>query len=205
MKNILFGSLLLLGPYWLQAQLDSRSYRAIAVMNTQTKLPFSQFAGLFYKAFHPGLEFTAGKNFRVKNKHDWYYDIRLAYFYHRFVQHGFPVYSNLGYRYRLNTRWSVFTEAGAGYFHSLPSTAKLRLNDAGQYQNNKGIGRAQANACFGIGTGYRLHPAKNGSSTLFMCFQQRVQFPFVKSYVPVLPYTGILFGISRPVSGKKHK
>ncbi len=187
----------------LDAQNSGGKYFTVAVLNTQTDLPFSKFAGMFYKAFHPGIEFSYGKNFSVKNKHDWYYDFRLAYFYHRFVQHGVPLYSNLGYRYKFNSRWSASGELGAGYLHSIPATAKLRLNEEGVYENNKGPGRMQVNACFGIGAGYLLQPSSPASLKLFINYQQRLQMPFVKSYVPVLPYNSFLIGISKPLIRKK--
>ncbi len=184
-----------------QQQLKTK-FISFSVMNTHTALPFGKFTGIFYKAFHPGIEISYGKNFAVKNKHDWYYDFRLACFYHRFVQYGIPVYSNLGYRYKFNQHWSAFTEAGVGYLHSIPATAKLRLNEAGDYENNKGPGRMQANACFALGAGYQLQGASANSLNLFISYQQRLQFPFVKSYVPLLPYNSFLLGLSRPLTRK---
>jgi hypothetical protein len=195
--------LLLASPLFLPAQSPARHYMGLAVMNTQTDLPFGKFTGMFYKAFHPGIEFSYGKNFSIKNKHDWYYDFRLAYFYHRFVQHGIPLYSNLGYRYKINQRWSATVELGAGYLHSIPATAKLRLNSDGEYEPDKGLGRMQVNACFAIGTGYLLNPADPSSLKLFINYQQRLQMPFVKSYVPLLPYNSFLIGITKPVIRKK--
>lgn len=187
----------------LDAQNSGKKYFSIAILNTQTDFPFSKFTGMFYKAFHPGVEFTYGKNFSIKPRHDWYYDFRLAYFYHRFVQHGIPLYSNLGYRYKFNQRWSASGELGAGYLHSIPATAKLRLNEEGDYENDKGLGRMQVNACFALGACYQLHPASPSSLKLFISYQQRLQMPFVKSYVPMLPYNSFLIGVSKPVIRKK--
>ncbi len=200
-KKIFF--LLLLIPGLLTAQSGIKKYISVGLMNTQTDLPFGKFTGLFYKAFHPGVDFAYGKNFSIKTKHDWYYDFRLAYFYHRFVQHGIPVYSNLGYRYKFNQRWSASGEIGAGYLHSIPATAKLRLTASGEYENNKGLGRMQVNACFALGAGYQLQPASHSSYKLFVSYQQRLQMPFVKSYVPILPYNSFLIGITKPVIRKK--
>jgi hypothetical protein len=186
----------------LEAQNTGRKFISVAVLNTQTDLPFSKFTGMFYKAFHPGIEFSYGKNFKVKPRHDWYYDFRLAYFYHRFVQHGIPVYSNMGYRYKFKSPFSLSAEAGAGYLHSIPATAKLRLNENGDYVNDKGIGRVQVNVCFGIGAGYLLRPSSPSSLKLFINYQQRLQLPFVRSYVPILPYNSFLIGLSKPVHRK---
>lgn len=203
MKKYIGLLLLFICSLRMQAQTESRTYGSMAFMNTQTDLPFGKFAGLFYKAFHPGVEVAYGRNFSVKKKHDWYYDIRLAYFYHRFVQHGIPLYSNLGYRYKFNNRWSVSAETGAGYLHSIPATAQFRLNEEGEYKPDKGIGRMQVNACIAIGGGYKLTPASPSSLKLFFSYQQRLQLPFVKSYVPLLPYNSVLIGVAKPVNRKK--
>jgi hypothetical protein len=197
--------LLLTWPHLLSPQTGKNKYLSLGVMNTQTDMPFGKFTGIFYKAFHPGIEVAYGRNFSIKENHDWYYDFRLAYFYHRFVQHGIPVYSNLGYRYKFNQRWSASGELGAGYLHSIPATAKLKLNAQGEYENDKGIGRMQANVCFAIGAGYQLHPSVAASWKIFFNYQQRLQMPFVKSYVPVLPYNNFLIGLSKQVMKKKNK
>ncbi len=203
MKKILFFLLLFVLSIKLQAQLKTTNkYVSYAMMNTQTDLPIGKFAGLFSKAFHPGIEFSIGKNFSAKTNHDWYYDFRLAYFYHRFVQHGIPVYSNLGYRYKFNKRWSASGEIGAGYLHSIPATAKLHLTESGDYENNKGLGRMQVNTCFALGAGYQLYPASPSSFKLFVCYQQRLQMPFFALYVPILPYNNFLIGITKPVIRK---
>jgi hypothetical protein len=178
-------------------------YVSVAVINIQTEYPFGKFAGMFSDAFHPGIEAALGKNFSIKKKHDWFWDARVGYFFHRFVQHGIPIYANIGYRYKFKTRFSSDLTLGAGYMHSIPATAKLKLNEAGEYENNKGIGRMQANVCFGIGAGYLLNPENTRSIKVFVTYQQRLQMPFVKSYVPILPYNNFMIGVSKPIQKKK--
>ncbi len=201
MKRTLFTLLLSLAVMTVFAQKEK--YLGVAIFNTQSDLPFGKFSGMFSEIFHPGAEVTWGTNFRIKKKHDWFWDARVAYFFHRFVQHGIPVYANIGYRYKFNKRFAADLALGAGYMHSIPATGKLKLNENGDYENNKGIGRMQANACFGMGAGYLLNPQNVKPVKLFIVYQQRLQMPFVKSYVPILPYNSFMIGFSKSIAGKK--
>jgi hypothetical protein len=174
-----------------------RKYISISAYNTQTALPFGKFLGSFTDQFHPGAEAGLGKNFSTRKKHDWFLELKAGYFFHRFVQHGIPLYLDLGYRYKFNSRLSAETAIGAGYLHSVPATAKLKLNENGTYESNKGIGRMQAMATYGLGIGYTLNPGTVKPITLFINYQQRIQMPFVKSYVPLLPYNSFMIGIRK--------
>jgi len=200
MKRFLIGIAVTLLSITTKAQ--KQKYLAIATYNTQTDYPFGKFAGMFSKVYHPGVEVTWGKSFSLKQKHDWFWDLRASYFYHRFVQHGIPVYTNIGYRYKFNKRFSADAAIGGGYMQSIPATAKLKLDANGDYKSNKGVGRSQAIVAFGIGAGYILHPTTSREVKIFILYQQRIQLPFVKSYVPLLPYNSFMIGISRPLKSK---
>jgi hypothetical protein len=176
------------------------NYTSIAVFTTQTAMPFSKFSGLFKEVFHPGVEVGYGKIFNSGTKHYWFAEIKLAYFYHRFVQHGLPFYINTGYSHKIYKKFSAETSIGAGYMHSIPATAKFKLNNNGEYVNNKGLGRMQAMATVALGLSF--HPGK--ALGVFINYQQRLQFPFVKSYVPLLPYNSILIGINKSIH-RNHK
>jgi hypothetical protein len=151
------------------------------------------------------VEFGMGKILSQKKNHQWFADLKLSYFFHRFVQHGIPLYADFGYRHKIVKRLSAETFLGIGYLHSIPATEKLKLNSDGEYENNKGIGRMQATGSFSLGISYDI-PVKNGKDIkVFTAWQQRVQMPFVKSYVPFLPYNTIQFGVSNPVQKKNKK
>lgn len=174
-------------------------YFSLSAFNTQTAMPFGKFFGMFTDQFHPGIEAGYGINISVKQKHDWFVDFKIACFYHRFVQTGIPLYADFGYRYKFNDRLFAETSLGAGYMHSIPATAKLKLNDDGVYVNNKGLGRAQAMATFGLGLGYSLNPSAKKPVSIFVTYQQLLQMPFVRSYVPMLPYNSFMIGIKKSI------
>lgn len=175
-------------------------YKSMAVYNTQNAFPFGKFAGLFKEILHPGVEFGIGKNFSTRQHHDFFAELRAGYFFHRFVQYGIPVYLNFGYRYKTLKSLDAATSLGAGYLHSIPATAKFKLDDDGVYKNSKGIGRMQAMVTFTIGLGYTINRTGTKPVRIFSNYQQRLQLPFVKSYVPLLPYNSFMIGISRPFS-----
>jgi hypothetical protein len=104
------------------------------------------------------------------------------------------LYTETGYRYKWSDRIHSDAALGIGYMHVIPATSVFKLNKQGEYKNSKGIGRPQAIASISLGSGYIVNRSKPRPVTIFTIYQQRLQFPFVKSYVPLLPYNSILFG-----------
>lgn len=181
------------------AKAQHSSYVTASVFNTQSAMPFGKFAGLFGGVVHPGMEVGYGKDLWQKSQHFWFLELKFAFFYHRYVQCGIPLYLDFGYNYAIAGGLSVKTSVGAGYLHSVPATGKFKLNSNGEYENNIGVGRMQAIATFGLGLEYRLKSTASGPLVIFTNYQQRIQFPFVKSYVPFLPYNSFIIGIHLPV------
>jgi hypothetical protein len=167
---------------------------SLAVTNQHSAFPFSTFKNLFAKEFNPGVEAGYGFNWKTRPRHDWYQAFRAGYFFHRFVQHAVPLYTQIGYRYKLQQL--RFTAAlGAGYLHSVPATAVLERQDDGTYKNAKGIGRGQALILLSTGAEYVLSKS-NRAPAVFLHYRQQLQTPFINSYVPLLPYNGLALGVS---------
>lgn len=200
-KNI---SWLLMIPAMLVANnVYSQKYESLGIYNTHSAMPFGKFGGLFTGPLHPGIEYARGFNLSTKENHDWFLEGKAGYFFHRFVQHGIPVYANAGYRYKFSSRIFAETSLGAGGMLSIPATGKYKLNENGEYENNKGIGRLQAIATYGIGGSYLLTPSAKQPMRGFLLYQQKLQFPFIKTYVPLLPYNSFMIGITRTISNTK--
>ena len=176
---------------------------SVAFLNTASAYPFSQFGKLISGVGHPGLEIRYNFNWKTKNKHDWFQEIKVSYFYHRFVQHAIPLYTDIGYRYKFSHSLSAQVALGAGYMQSIPATAKLKLSSNGEYKNDRGIGRSQAIAVLNLAIGYTIHPASKKSLKVFITYQQFLQTPFVKAYVPILPYNSLLIGCGIPLNSHK--
>lgn len=194
MKNLICLLILLYISTFVSAQ-KSKTI-SIAFLNTESAYPFSHFDKLFSGVEHPGVEIGYGFNWKCKNKHDWFQEIKVAYFFHRFVQHAFPSYTDIGYRYKFSPVLSAQATLGAGYLHSIPATAKLKLGSNGEYKNNKRLGRSQAIIIFNLGAAYTFNSSGKRPVKVFTTYQQLLQTPFVKAYVPILPYTSLLVGCS---------
>jgi len=184
------------------AQKPGNSYISVAALTAQNAKPFGKFAGLFEDVIHPGFEAAYGRNIATAQHHNWFVELRLGYFYHRYVQHAIPFYVNFGYRYKLTDRFSAETSLGAGYMHSIPATAELKLDSNGDYVKGKCAGRMQAIATFSLGFGYTVNPHAAKAIKIFTSYQQMLQMPFVRSYVPVLPYNAFLIGICYNLKSK---
>lgn len=170
---------------------------SLAITNSHSAYPFASFASLFSGPYHPGVELGYGFNWTMKKKHDWYQAFRVGYFYHRFVQHGIPIYTQAGYRYKPWARIHFNAALGLGYLHSIPATAVLKLNSNGEYEKAKGIGRPQGLLNVSFGGRYLLTTKADGPA-VFLQYTQQLQTPFINSYVPLLPYNQMALGLSLP-------
>jgi hypothetical protein len=111
MKNC-FTVLVLFTAINVTAQ--QNKYISAAVVSTQTDYPFGKFTSLIGRPLHPGVEFGYGKNINPKTNKEWFLELRLGYFFHRFVQHGVPVTINFGYRHRVGDHFTLQSSLGAG-------------------------------------------------------------------------------------------
>jgi hypothetical protein len=182
------------------ASAQQKNSLSVILTGQATAYPFGKFIGMFNRPFHPGAEFGWSKTIRTQPRHEWFRELKAGYFYHRFVQHGIPLYMQYGLRYKIFERFQLSAALGAGYFHSIPATAVFKLNDNGDYINAKAIGRPQAIAAFTLGTSFRINTDVSNPVLIQWQYQQRMQMPFVRSYVPLLPYVQMALGVSFPFS-----
>ena len=196
---------LLITSTFLQAQTsktESQNYYRIAVSNSHSAKPFGSFLSLFYEDFHPGIDLGYGSVLKSGSKYQFFLEGRLSYMYHRWVQHNIALYGTGGYRYLVTPSWSAEIKLGAGYQHSFANSKVFTITESEGVQKKKNFGRSQviANLDFGV--------SKNLSSSgmrLFMEYKQQIQTPFIKEYVPILPYNSLLIGIAIPRNHFKPK
>ena len=176
------------------AQKKKLDHISIAFTTMHTAFPFGNFSNLFTKEFHPGFEAGTGFNWKTREKHAWFQSFEAGYSYHRFVQHSLALYSEFGYRYKFSKSFSADAKIGTGYLHTIPVGKIFKLQDDGTYKKKTNLGRPQAMAAFTVGINKKFASGFG----LFMNYQQRVQLPFIKSYVPLLPSNMILIGTIIP-------
>lgn len=164
--------------------------------NAVTAFPFIGAPQLFYTNYHPFTTLGARMIWKEKGKHAWEQSFNLGYIYHRFVQHSIPLFTETIYRYDFNKSFSMRAHLGVGYLHSIPGTDRYELNDLGDYEKITNMGRAQACVKFSISAAYSI----NKEFQLSLNYGVLGQLPFVKSYVPLLPYNTIQLGIAKNIS-----
>jgi hypothetical protein len=172
----------------------SLDHFSIAFSNNHSAYPFSSFSQLVAGTWHPGFELGTGFNWSVRKKHDWYQEFKLGYFYHQFVQHGIPLYTNFGYRYKFSQHWRAQAGLGLGALFSIPDHNRYKLNSDGNYEKLNGV-RLQGMFVFNLGAGYQFARNKKHPLEAFITYQQRIQTPYVPNYVPLLPYNSLMFGL----------
>jgi hypothetical protein len=213
--SIFFNANLLLPAFTLLATLLSaqentptKKFRldhiSVAATTMHAAAPFASFSALFVKDYHPGIELASGFNWRSARKSDWVQTIRLGYTYHRWVQHSIVLYTDIGYRYKFPKGFSAAIKLGGGYMRAIVATEVFADGQAhGEQYTKITSGRSQAVVTAGLSVSKKINAFFN--STLFLEYQQRIQTPFIKSYVPLLPYNCMLLGFSFPFWQKRNE
>ena len=204
-KKCYFLFLFLVFVHISQGQTNGNSkskYLKFSVSNSHTARPFGSFTSLLYRDFHPGAEIGFESTSKNKNRRVWFYEARLGYMFHQWVQHNVALFANVGYRHELLPSWFGEVKLGGGYQHSI-SNSKVYEISADGLRKKRNLGRSQAIANFSIALSKKLLPASD--NYLFLEYRQQVQTPFIKEYVPVLPYNTMLVGVKFPFAPSSSK
>lgn len=170
-------------------------YWRFAISNSHTAKPLASFLSLAHKEFHPGFEISRGKILKEVKKHQWLGELTASYLYHRWVQQNLGVSANVGYRRLLGENWGAIAKLGAGYQLSKPAGKVYAITDNGLKEKGH-ILRSQVIAAISVGIDRTIN---DRGWKLFMDYQQKIQAPFIKEYVPLLPYNTLLLGASIPI------
>ncbi|MCC5916816.1 MAG: hypothetical protein JJU02_05750 [Cryomorphaceae bacterium] len=150
-------------------------------------LPFSGVETLLTDVYRPYVEVGYGWALRQREHHSFWFDVNLGYFNHRFIQQALPLMASLQYNYHFNQKISAFSSLNAGYIHAFPHEGRFILNDQGDYEKKKSLGRPQIGFGLSLGGDYQL----DDRFSVQLSYTVLMQAPFVNTYVPLLPY-GIL-------------
>lgn len=169
---------------------------SIALTNNATQLPGSGTLGVLHTPVHPGITIGTYKIWSAKAKHAWLQSLKLGYFYHHYSQHAISLYSEIAWSYSLAKNFGTNICAGAGYLHAIKDVQVFELSENGSYEKKKSIGSAQFAAGLQLGLFYRINRENKTPVSLFADYRFWVQAPFVKEYVPVLPYSTFQLGFT---------
>lgn len=204
MKKVLASALFLFFAGLIQINAQKARFQFLAIYNTQPAQPFAKFGSLLIKDLHPGIEYGRGKTIKSGVHHEWIWSNRIGYFYHRFVQHALYVNSDARYRWEKGAL-GIEGSLGAGLLGSLPATGVFRLTQDGEYKSKSPYLRLAASANIGSGIFWTLGSKAHGTRRIFLRYEQKLQFPFIRSYVPFLPYNTMMLGCEFSVSSKLKK
>ncbi len=188
----------------LGQQAKKEKYLVACFTNAHTAKPFASFSSLFSKEVHPGFEFGAGINWKSNTRHDWFQEARLGYFYHRWVQHSLALYTEFGYRYKLPKQFALEARLGGGYTRVIVANQVFSDGFSKDRQYTK-ITSGRSQAIVTTSFGVRKQISKERGTKVFFQYQQRLQTPFVQSYIPLLPYNMGMAGITIPLHSKTRK
>lgn len=166
---------------------------AISVFNNATLLPPASLTAVSNQPLHPGFAVSYEFGGKEKEKYKWFQNVSLGYFYHRYVDQAILLYSQAGYR-RYFGKFSAEGSLLGGYMHSILLTDRAVKQSNGTYQVKQGFGKPQFIFGAGIGFGYNFGSVEK-LRRLFLNYDIRMQTPFVKSYVPLLPNGSLSAGI----------
>jgi hypothetical protein len=190
-KSILM--LILIMPLLLSAQSWKLKPFAISVFNNATMLPPASLTATFNQPIHAGLTASYEFGWKETDKHKWFQNAGLSYMYHRFVYQAILLNSQAGYRWKFNN-FSAEGYLQAGYMHAFLLTDRAVLQSDGAYKAKKGFGKPQFITGAGLGLGYNFGDAKR-LRRIFLNYDIRLQMPFVKSYVTLLPNGALALGM----------
>jgi hypothetical protein len=178
---------LVLAQWWKPENLS------VSIFNNATLLPPASLTAAFNQPIHPGFLVSSEFGWKDHPKYKWFQNAGIGYFYHRYVYHAFLLTTKAGYRRYLG-KFSLEGSLNAGYMHAFLLTDRLVLQDDGTYKAKKGFGKPQFVAGLGIGAGYNFGTAEK-LKRLFVAYDLRLQMPFVKSYVTLLPNGSLSLGM----------
>ena len=190
-KTILIICLVL--PFVLKAQSWKSNPIAVSIFNNATMLPTASLTATFNQPIHPGLTVANEFGWKETDKHKWFQNAGLSYFYHRYVYQAILLNSQAGYRWKIK-KFSFEGYLQAGYMHAFLLTDRAVLQSDGTYKAKQGFGKPQFIAGAGTGIGYNLGDAKR-IRRVFLNYDIRLQMPFVKSNVTLLPNGALSLGM----------
>lgn len=180
-------------PVLLFAQSSDSKLISISIFNNATLLPPESMTAMFNQPVHPGGTVAYEFGWKETKMHKWFQNVGISYFYHRYVYQALMLNTQAGYRRKIN-RLTIEGYMQLGYMHAFLLTDRAVFQSDGTYVVRQGFGKPQFITGAGIGLGYNLGGDKR-IRRIFLNFDFRVQMPFVKSYVPLLPNGALSLGM----------
>lgn len=184
--RIIFTFLLALFCFNLSASTFRPEEFHFGVSAIRPAFPFTKLYGIVGDGpIHPMIEVGTTYHLNRAIKNQFTQDVNIGFAYHRFLQSMVPLYTECKY-FRLIKKVKVGAGLGAGYLHSFELTDQFKLVN-GVYEKVGQWGRPQF--MFKIGVYFQFQ-------NLTLGYNNIIQAPFVKSYVPLMPYNSLCVSYS---------
>jgi len=191
MKKFLISWIVFL-PIFLPTQNWKNTPFTVSILNNATMLPPASLTAAIKEPIHPGIILSAQFGWKENTKGKWFQNANLGYIYHQLANQSFLLFTQGGYRKYIG-KFTLEASLQTGYMNSFSLVDRIVLNDDGQYEASKGWGKSQF--IFGAGTSIGLMPKTTGRlKRIFIAYDIRMQLPFVKSYVTILPNGALSLG-----------
>ena len=187
MKKIYLLFLSLLVSVYCIAQQKSLTC-IVSIYNNAVAMPAVKFSPL-----HPGIQAGFEKIWKEKGRFSLAQNFRAGYFYQRLVHHGIPIYTQLGYKYRIYKQLRIAAYIDGGYIHTFGDNPVYKLNDEGEYVRTARAGKAHVTFGYSVTAGWAF-ACKKTTITPFIQHQYWMMTTFVKSYVPLMPNSAFHVG-----------
>jgi ATP-dependent RNA helicase RhlE len=167
---------------------------SIEVNHNATQLPGSGYLGFINTPIHPGVTIGTYKSYFAIKKHSLSQTFKLGYMYHQYSHTAFQLTTELSYSYAFSESFNINANLGVGNLYSFTDVDAFQLTVDSVYKKKNLYGRSQFTGGFLLGLNYTIIKESKAPITLFFNYRFWLQAPFVKQYVPVLPYTTISLG-----------
>lgn len=191
MKQFLLFLLIFASPILGNAQQKQQAL-TISLFNEATALPFTRF---ITSPLHPGMLVGTEFNYRTKKHTRLFQTANISYFYHRQLNQGIGLMTELGYEYRSNPGIAVTSLLGIGYLHSFVTKEEFTFKN-GQYFKKADRGNARFVPSLSVDLGYYLQHKNRFSPKIFFRYQAWAEYPYSPGFIPVMLHINVHAGIT---------
>jgi outer membrane receptor protein involved in Fe transport len=185
----------LLHTFAQEKQPAAKKPLTLSLFNTGSQLPGSGVLGVFTLPVHPGICVGTEFSYNQSKTNQWFQTAKVGAFYHQLAQTAIQLYTEAGYRRVFSEKFSGEFRLGGGYLHAIPATEVFEQTESGTWEKSNSLGRPMGTFTTSLGVNYHL----NKDIRLTLGYQFSMQLPFVREYVPLLPYTAIHAGVAFPL------
>lgn len=170
----------------------------ISVFNEATAIPFTRF---LTTPIHPGFQLGTEFNYSVKEHARLFQTANVNYFYHKHLNQGVGIFSEIGYEYQLHSGLAFSGLFGLGYMHTFAVADEFTFKN-GQYEKLTDKGNARLYPSLSLDIGYYLNMENKNSPKIFLRYQSWVEYPYSPGFIPAMTHINLHAGVKFFIENK---